>query len=135
MLLQTWNACTADELMHRWYGVSRSEIAAHAGLVEQAAREGDATAMHICESAAKHLAGYAEAVRGVLFSTEGTVPVGYVGGVFQSEIIRDAFARETARLRCIAQPPVMSPAYGALLEAMRLDGNTNDLTITQHEIK
>lgn len=72
--------------------------------------ETDPEARRIAETAADHLAALAEAVRRRL----GPLPVAGVGGVFQSGIIWNRFAKRTGAVR-----PQSPPAVGAALLASR----------------
>ncbi|HEX6521230.1 MAG TPA: BadF/BadG/BcrA/BcrD ATPase family protein [Streptosporangiaceae bacterium] len=72
--------------------------------------ETDPEARRIAETAADHLAALAEAVRRRL----GPLPVAGVGGVFQSDIIWNSFAKRTGAVR-----PQSPPAVGAAFLASR----------------
>jgi N-acetylglucosamine kinase-like BadF-type ATPase len=118
-LLTTTGASDANDLLHRLYTpeFSRSQVAAMSKLVDEAAREGDAVAIQIFDRAAEALADYARAARRVVFGEDSTVPVRCVGGGFNSDLLRNAFA---ARIE--AADPQFMPAAGALLEAYALAG-------------
>jgi N-acetylglucosamine kinase-like BadF-type ATPase len=121
---------SANELMHGFYGdLHREEIAALAEMVHAAAAQGDTVAQNILRDAAAQLAWYVKGVYGNLFPAGEVVPVAYIGGVFRSAFLRERFVQEIQeRIGCPCGPPLLSPAAGALLEAMRLDGNTNRLS-------
>lgn len=123
-------ASSANDLMHRFYaGVPRTQVAALARIVNDAAEHGDAIAREILSGAAWNLASYAEGAYRNLFREREIVPVAHVGGVFRSALLRGEFVRAIReRIACPCGPPKLSPAAGALLEAMRLDGNTSRLS-------
>ncbi|MEZ5354072.1 MAG: BadF/BadG/BcrA/BcrD ATPase family protein [Bryobacteraceae bacterium] len=130
-LLDATEAESANEMLHWFYRVDwpRSRIARLAPLVDEAARHGDAAAREILHGAAQSLAMLAGAVRGQLFEEGEPVGVAWIGGVFQSEIVRARFqavCELSGDVRCGA--PAMGPAAGALLEAYRLRGLTVPLT-------
>jgi N-acetylglucosamine kinase-like BadF-type ATPase len=129
-LLEETKFQTANQLLHRWYAVNRRRATAEfAPLVTAAAEEGDAVAQQIVNEAATALAWYVQGVFRNLFREQETVPVAQVGGVFRSPSIRLAFAeRVRAMIACEVISPKLSPAAGALLEALRMDGNTSTLT-------
>jgi N-acetylglucosamine kinase-like BadF-type ATPase len=129
-VLEHTSAQTANELMHRWYaGQSRQMIAELAPLVTMVAEEGDAVAQNIQEQAAHALSWYAEGVYRNLFREHATISVAHIGGVFKSSSIRVAFAEQIRRrIGCDVIRPKLSPAAGALLEALRMDGNASKLT-------
>ncbi len=122
MLLAKTGASDANDLMHRFYTpeFTRPQIAAMSQIVDEAAAQGDTIALQIIDEAARNLAAYARAARKVVFGVESKIPIRYVGGVFQSERIRNAFG---ARIE--AAPPRYLPAAGALLEAYRIAGIEN----------
>jgi N-acetylglucosamine kinase-like BadF-type ATPase len=130
LLLEATGATTANELLHQFYGgLDRSYIATLATIVTQAADNGDSVAGTILRDAAEKLAWYVAGVYKRLFAAAETVPVAYVGGVFKSERFRGEFSRcVTASIACKAIAPRFSPAAGALLEALRLDGNQSPLS-------
>ena len=115
-LLDAAGGASINDVLHRFYtsDFPRDRIAALAPLVDQAANAGDKIARGILEEAASELAGLARAVRRQLFLLSGTVPVAYIGGVFQSSILRESFRR-----RIPSGPALHSPAIGALIEAYR----------------
>jgi N-acetylglucosamine kinase-like BadF-type ATPase len=115
-LLDATGCTSINDVLHRFYtsDFPRDRIAALAPLVDQAANAGDETADSILEDAASQLAGLAHAVRGQLFVPGETVRAAYIGGVFRSSIVREAFRR-----RVPSGPALHSPAVGALIEAYR----------------
>jgi N-acetylglucosamine kinase-like BadF-type ATPase len=127
MLLDATGAPDANSLMHRFYNeFSRSSIAALAPLVTSAAERGDRTAAQIIQDACQELVWFVEGVHRQLFHARESVPVGCIGGVFQSMLIRETFAAELQnRIACPAVPPRFPPAAGAIMEALRLDGNAS----------
>ena len=124
-LLEAAEAANANDLLHRFYsgGVSRSDVASYAPLIDQAALAGDVLAREILKKAAQSLASIAAAVRMQLFKEDENATVAYSGGVFQSAMLLDRF-RTLVELhdgnRVIA--PNFTPAEGALFEAYRLSG-------------
>lgn len=109
-LLAATGASSANELLHLFYTDAwpRERVAALASLITDEA---------ILNGAAQALATIAAAVRHQL----GVTDVRYAGGVFSNETL-------LARFRMLAEidgqahvsPPMHPPAYGALLEAIRL---------------
>jgi len=129
LLLGATAATSANALLHDFYaGVPRAKVAGFSKLVTLAAAEGDDVAHDILNDAATELARLAGGVFKPLFSLGQDVHVAYIGGVFQSEILRNEFVRRVLEtLRCRAHPARFGPAAGALLEALRLDGNRSQL--------
>ena len=125
VLLEATSTSDANTLLHRFYSdLSRQRAAALAPLVTQAAEQGDEPARHVVNSAAEALVWYIEGVYRNLFRDGEIVPVAHIGGVFQSAIVRDALAGKVEQaIGCQAGPPRFGPAIGAVLEALRLDGN------------
>ena len=124
-LLAATGAASANEMMHRFYTPEypRDRIAAFAGLVDEAARDGDLAAAGILAKAAQELATLAVTVRHQLFDPGQKAILSYAGGVFASKMVRN-------RYRLLVEvnednefaPPERGPAEGALLEAYRLAG-------------
>lgn len=127
LLLEATGAENANDLLHRFYAnFDRTSIAAMATLVTQAAEQGDEVAQSILWSAARELATLVEGVYRKLF--RDLVPVATIGGVFRSTRLRDEFGERVQELTgCAVIPPRFGPAAGALLEALRLDGNASEL--------
>ena len=130
LLLTASGAKTANELLHRFYaGVERSAIGAYAPLVTEAAQAGDAVARTIISEAAEGLARYVRGVHRQLFDNHERVRVAYIGGVFRSEPLRKGFTAQIQEsFTAEVGPPEFGPAAGALLEALRADGNMSILT-------
>jgi N-acetylglucosamine kinase-like BadF-type ATPase len=130
LLLEATGASTANELLHQFYGrLDRSYVATLATLVTQAADADDNVAGAILHEAADKLAWYVTGVYKRLFASPETVPVAYVGGAFRSERFRNEFSRHVwTSIACKVIAPRFSPAAGALLEALRLDGNQSPLS-------
>ena len=85
--------------------------------------------MAILRDAAAKLAFYVTGVYRQLFSKAEIVPVAHIGGVFQSELVRREFSRCVwESVACKVIQPRFSPVAGALLEALRLDGNLSSLS-------
>lgn len=131
-LLEACEAPDANTLMHWFYTDAwpRSRVASLSRLVDETAREGDAAALEILRNAAQQLATMASVVRGSLFGSEEAAVVSYVGGVFQSEILRERYRMlvelEDGNRFC---DPVYGPAEGALLEALRAAGAADKLIV------
>jgi N-acetylglucosamine kinase-like BadF-type ATPase len=130
LLLQTAGAPDANTLMHRFYNhFDHGAIASLAPLVTRAAEQGDQVAIEIVGQAARKLAWFVQGVHRHLFREGEGVRVAYIGGVFRSVLLRDAFTRELQHtLGCHVREPLFGPAAGALLEALRLDGNSSPLS-------
>lgn len=128
LLLEATDAADANDLLHRWYAdFDRTSIAAMAKLVTQAAEQGDEVAQDILRDAAGELAALVEGVYRKLFRQ--LVPVATIGGAFRSWRLRNEFGERVRKLTgCAVIPPRFGPAAGALLEALRLDGNASGLT-------
>ncbi len=129
-LLEAAGAGSANDLLHRFYAVTaRQDVAAFAPRVTECAEAGDSVAQSILAESADALSSYVEGVYRALFSASELVTVAYIGGVFRSTGLLRAFAeRVRTRIGCEAVSPRFSPAAGALLEALRLDGNPSKLT-------
>jgi N-acetylglucosamine kinase len=124
-LLAATGSATANEMLHRFYTDEwpRSKVAKLARVVDAVAGDGDAVAQALMRGAAQELAMLAGAVREILWTAGETVEVAYIGGVFQSHAVRDAFrtlVEFTDGVRC--GPPWKGPAEGALREAYRSVG-------------
>jgi N-acetylglucosamine kinase-like BadF-type ATPase len=121
-----------NSLLHRFYTpeFSRSKIASFAPIVTEAAESGDDVALEIIVAAAIDLACFAEGVHRRLFLRDQQIPVAHVGGGFNSSPLREAFiAAVRERILCHAVPPQLPPVMGAVLEALRLDGNASEIAI------
>jgi N-acetylglucosamine kinase-like BadF-type ATPase len=130
ILLETSRAASANDLLHRFYTSEypRETIASLAPLVSRAAEHGDQVALGIVHCAAEQLASFVQGVYRKLFTGE-SVLVAHIGGVFQSALLRDAFAdRILKSIECRVGPPRLAPAAGAVLEALRLDDNPSELS-------
>ncbi len=130
ILLEATGAANANDLLHRFYAeFDRSAVASFAPLVTDAAAEGDEIAREIIKDAAAKLAWFVEGVYKHLFRANERVPVAYIGGVFRSTLLRIEFTNCIQKsIGCPVGPPRLSPAAGAVLEALRLDGNQSELT-------
>jgi hypothetical protein len=59
--------------------------------------------------------------------------VSYIGGVFQSSMFRSSFIEHVQRrMKVSVHPPIYSAAAGAVLQAMRADGNCFSLAVEPH---
>jgi len=125
VLMDATGAADANAVLHAFYTPEwpRSRVASLAPLIEKAALEGDAVASELLSRAAQELALLAGAVRAQLFQPGDEFGVYYIGGVFQSAVIRERF-RLLVELEpgATCSPPRYGPAEGALLEAYRAAG-------------
>jgi N-acetylglucosamine kinase-like BadF-type ATPase len=124
-LLRTTGAPDMNDLLHRLYRPEypRARIASFATLVDEAARSGDAVARDILHAGAQALATLVAAVRRQLFHRSEHARVSYIGGVFESAMLRERFAMLVElESSCRLEPPAYGPAAGALLEAYRMAG-------------
>jgi N-acetylglucosamine kinase-like BadF-type ATPase len=131
MLLAATQSANANSLLHRFYTAEypRAKVATLAHLVEDAAQTGDEVAINILVEAASKLAWLVQGVYRKLFEPHESVIVSYTGGAFQSKPLRDGFSDSIARsIGCTVTPPRLSPAAGAVLDAMKLDGNESQLS-------
>jgi N-acetylglucosamine kinase-like BadF-type ATPase len=125
VLLEATGSASSNEMLHRFYTDEwpRSRVATLARRVDEAAVDGDAVALEIVNRAAMELAMLAASVRGQLWDAGDAVDIAYIGGVFESSILRERFTmlvEMEAGNRC--GPPLHGPAEGALLEAYRAAG-------------
>ena len=120
-LLAATGASSANDLLHRFYTTEfpRPRIASYARLVDAEAAKGDAAAADILRNAAKELAAITMAVHTRLFQPGERVRAAYIGGVFRSAILLDAYR---GLLEMEVAPPAYGPAAGALIEAYRAAG-------------
>jgi N-acetylglucosamine kinase-like BadF-type ATPase len=120
-LLEAGGASDANELLHRFYTKEypRERIAALAPLVDRIAEQGDEAAAAVLRRAGSELAGIALAVWRSLFAPGEKGLAAYVGGVFGSRLVREAYA-EALGMEC--WPARYGPAEGALMEAYRAAG-------------
>jgi len=130
VLLKKAGAGSANDLLHRFYGTpARKTIAAFAPLVSECAEAGDPVAQAVLAESADRLSWYVEGIYHDLFTPPETVTVAHIGGVFRSAQLLRAFAEHVrTRIGCEPVSPRFSPAAGAVLEALRLDGNPSQLT-------
>lgn len=137
MFLEASGLGSANQLLHSFYGgVSRPAIASYAPLVTRAALGGDATAQAILQEAAAGLSRYVRGAYSRLFPGRGSVPVCYIGAVFRSEPLLHHFQKQIEEsIQCPVRPPQFSPVVGALLEALRVDGNSSLLSRLPEEEK
>jgi N-acetylglucosamine kinase-like BadF-type ATPase len=129
-LLEVSDVETANALLHRFYNqFDRKQIATCARLVTAAATQGDQVALEILRASAHALTRYVSGVYKQLFQNAESVPIVNVGGVFESDLLLAELKRNVnAELGCWVSGPLLSPAVGALLEALRLDGNPAPLS-------
>ena len=112
-----------DELVDLTYrgNMGSEEVAALAGLVGDAAGEGDNVALRILEGAGVELGVAASAVIGGLGLTGGFT-LGLVGGVFNlGSLIRESLERSVRRTApdCVISRPRFPPEVGAAMLALR----------------
>jgi N-acetylglucosamine kinase-like BadF-type ATPase len=126
-LLEVSGAVSANALLHQLYNhFDRQQIATYAQLVTASAEQGDEVAISVLTTAAEQLTRYARGVYQQLFRRPEVVPIVYVGGVFQSNILLANFKHNiTSEIGCPVSAPLLSPTAGALLEALRQDGNSS----------
>jgi N-acetylglucosamine kinase-like BadF-type ATPase len=129
-LLEVSGAPSANTLLHEFYNqFNRQQIASHAHLVTAAAEQGDEVALEVLRRAAEHLTCYVTGVYRQLFHVKETVQIVAVGGVFQSRALTQQLMQHIySSILCPTGAPRFSPASGALLEALRLDGNSRSLS-------
>lgn len=131
MLLAATQSANANSLLHRFYTAEypRPKVATLAKLVDDAAQAGDEVAINILSEAASKLAWLVQGVYRNLFKPHESAMVSYNGGAFQSKLLRDSFSDVILRsMGCTVVPPQFSPAAGAVLEALRMDGNESQLS-------
>jgi N-acetylglucosamine kinase-like BadF-type ATPase len=106
--------------------LARSEVAALAPLVAQAARAGDPAAHRLFEMAAQELAAIVHAVRDQLdVSPQTSLPVSYSGGMFRLDGLLTPLLEAALRLgdrRYEFVAPRLPPSAGAVLYAAKLAG-------------
>ncbi len=129
-LLEVSGAASANTLLHQLYNhFDRQHIATYAQLVTSRAEQGDEVAVDLLKRAAADLTRYVRGVYHQLFRNLEVVPIVHVGGVFQSNILLAEFKRNiSSAIGCTVALPLFSPVAGALLEALRLDGNASPVT-------
>ena len=122
ILLEATGTRSANELLHLFYTDEwpRSRVARLARLVDWAAADSEPVALDIIHGAAQQLALLAAAVRSQLWQEGETMQVAYIGGMFESAILRARFqALVELHEGVTCGPPLRGPAEGALLEAVR----------------
>lgn len=116
---------TMNEAMHRFYSDEwpRNRTAALAPLVNDAAAGGDRVAASVLREAGWLLGNLANAAYGNL-APDGaeSLQVYPIGGVFESEAVRDSFKNSLTGCVEYAARPRHSPAVGALILAYRAAG-------------
>jgi N-acetylglucosamine kinase-like BadF-type ATPase len=134
-LLEASGAASANALLHELYNkFDRQQIAGYAKLVTNAAEQGDEVALEVLKTAAESLTSYVTGVYNQLFKKGETVQIVAVGGVFKSHAFTQKLMQNIyTSILCPLGSPKLSPAAGALLEALRQDGNSNLLTGLERE--
>ena len=129
VLLEVSGTGTANALLHHFYShFDRAQIATYAKLVTQAAEQGDQVALEVLQNASHDLTGYVRGVYGQIFANKEIVPIVHVGGVFRSDTLLNLVKGSVnSAIQCPVMKPRFSPVAGALIEAMRQDGNLNPL--------
>lgn len=129
-LLEISGAPTANALMHQLYNqFDRTQIATYAKLVTNAAEQKDKVALEVLKGAADSLSRYVAGVYDQLFKNSETVQIVAVGGVFKSHLLLQQLMQNIySSILCPTGFPQLSPAAGALLEALRLDENLSSLS-------
>ena len=125
-MLEHLEVSNPDDLLHRIYvtGLSRSEIAALAPVVIEAARASDSTALNLIRHGSSLLAECVKAVVQKL-NLEPECELVLVGGIFQAgEIIFAPFRQSLLEynLKCKITSPELSPSLGACLLALEHRG-------------
>jgi N-acetylglucosamine kinase-like BadF-type ATPase len=131
LLLKETGAVNANELLHLFYTpeYARTRVASLCPLVTWAAEEGDSVAIEIFHASAADLARFVEGVHRHIFRAGERVPLAYVGGAFLSAPLLASFTKRVCdSIASRVGPPRLSPAAGALLEALRIDGNQAELS-------
>jgi N-acetylglucosamine kinase-like BadF-type ATPase len=124
-LLAATQSKTVNDALHAFYSPAfpRDRIASLAPLVDQAAEDGDTIACQIVDRCAEFLAEYAGGVYRTLFTGGEQAAICPVGGVFRSASLKSAFARHIYDVTGQRMStPRFSPAVGALLQALRMNG-------------
>jgi N-acetylglucosamine kinase-like BadF-type ATPase len=130
-LLTATGAPSANALLHNFYTAEypRTRVAALAPFVSEAANKGDEVADRILQAAASELVRYTEGVYRNVFRGDERPPVAYIGGVFRSERLCTYYKRFVEeRMSCVVIAPKLQPAAGAVLDALRMDGNHSELS-------
>ena len=130
-LLNATGAPSANTVLHDFYTAEypRTRVAALAPLVSEAANSGDEVADRILQSAAGELVRYTEGVYRNVFRDDERPPVAYIGGVFRSGRLRSYYRKLIEqRISCAVIAPKLQPAAGAVLDALRMDGNDSELS-------
>jgi N-acetylglucosamine kinase-like BadF-type ATPase len=132
-LLEVSGAPTANVLLHQWYNqFDRKKIAAFAKVVTDAAEQRDQAALEILKQAVESLTLYTTAVYHQLFKKRETIQIVAVGGVFKSRTLTQLFMDHIYHsILCPVGKPRFSPVVGALLDALRQDGNQRSLSALQ----
>jgi N-acetylglucosamine kinase-like BadF-type ATPase len=131
LLLKETGAANANEMLHLFYTpeYTRRRVASFGPLVTRAAEKGDSAALEIFEAAAAELTRFVGGVHRHLFRAGERVPLAYIGGAFRSAPLLTGFTKRVCdSIGSRIGPPRLSPAAGALLEALRIDGNQAELS-------
>ena len=90
---------------------------------------GDKVALEVLKAAVDSLARHVYGVYDQLFKNSETVQIVAVGGVFKSRLLTQQLMQNVyASLSSPLGTARLSPAAGALLEALRQDGNQSSLS-------
>ena len=132
LLLERTGAANINALLHAFYGgdYTRPVFASFAPLLTEAAQAGDEIARDLIKAAAIELVRYTEGVYRTLFRDGEPAPVACIGGVFRSAPLRsfyEAILRQQTPY-AIPTPPKFDPVAGAVLDALRRDGNRSELS-------
>ena len=123
MFLTATSSETVNEAMHKFYSDEwpRDRIAKLAPLVDEAAQAGDEAALDVLDECGNLLGVLAgEARRGLAVDGSEKLSAYPIGGVFESQIILEAFKAELSDQRLQAAQPRHQPAVGALILAYGL---------------
>jgi N-acetylglucosamine kinase-like BadF-type ATPase len=133
VLLDKTGATDANDLMHRLYTdeFPRPLVASYSKLVDAVANSGDTVARNIILNAAQQLATSVSAVRMQLFDRGEPAKTAYIGGVFNSEMLRERFRLlvELEDGNEVIQPQY-GPGVGALIESYAPTGHVPTITGT-----
>lgn len=117
----------ANAILHAFYTPEypRSKVASLARLVSEEAERGDGVAVRILRDAGEELTELVRAVADQLFGEDERFQIAAIGGTFSSAILRESLAEQVRiELHRSLTEPKMSPAAGALLQALRIGGNS-----------
>lgn len=133
MFLTATSSKTINEAIHKFYSEEwpRDRIAKLAPLVDEAAQAGDVAAHHVLDECGRLLGVLAGEVRkGLGVDDSENLSACPIGGVFESQIVLDAFNAELLDQGLRAAQPRHQPAVGALILAYGLLRRTVEIKET-----